>query len=241
MNPLEMANPDKTAVIEKVRSSDYANLFQDVFGADALRDPEKAYDLVAEAIADYERSIELNKFNSKYDLFLAGKIALSEQETRGLALFEGKGKCAKCHPSKPGPYSSHPLFTDYTYDNLGVPKNPENPFYYLPQNLNPKGVNFVDLGLGGIVNKPEENGKFRVPSLRNVTRTGPYMHNGIFKTIRQIVAFYNTRDIGPWPSPEVPANVNRTDLGSLGLTEQEIDDIVAFLNTLSDGSEPGQK
>jgi len=242
INPLEMANPDEQAVIEKIRNSDYADLFIEVFGADALQNTEKAYNLAAEAIADYEMSGELNQFNSKYDLYLEGKVSLTEQEMRGLALFEDekKGNCAACHPSQPGPEGSLPLFTDYTYDNLGVPKNAENPFYYLPKNLNPDGVNFVDLGLGSTVNKPEENGKFKVPSLRNIAKTSPYTHNGLFKTVRQVVVFYNTRDVGPWPTPEFPWNVNREELGNLGLTEQEVDDIVAFLNTLTDGYEPNK-
>ena len=124
------------------------------------------------------------------------------------------------------------------FDNLGVPKNPENPFYYLPKQFNPAGTDFVDLGLGGVVGKPEENGKFKVPSLRNVAKTGPYMHNGLFKTLRQVVVFYNTRDVGPWPTPEVSGNVNRDELGNLGLTEQETDDIVVFLHTLTDGYKP---
>ena len=148
-----------------------------------------------------------------------------------------KGDCAACHPSKPGEDGRPPLFTDFTYDNLGVPKNPENPFYYLPKEFNPAGVDFVDLGLGGVLNKPEENGKFKVPSLRNIAITGPYFHNGFFKTLRQVVVFYNTRDVGPWPAPEVRENVNRDELGDLGLTEQEIDDIVTFLKTLTDGYE----
>lgn len=104
----------------------------------------------------------------------------------------------------------------------------------MPENFNPDGVNFVDLGLGGIINDPERNGKFKVPTLRNIEKTSPYLHNGIFKTLREVVVFYNTRDVGPWPPPEVPENVNREELGNLGLTEQEVDDIVAFLKTLTD-------
>lgn len=237
LNVLEMANPDMEAVVDKVRRAEYAGLFRKVFGAKAFADPNKAYDYIADAIAAYEKSYELNRFDSKYDLYLAGKVALSEQELRGLRAFEDekKGNCAACHPSEWGEDGKPPLFTDFTYDNLGVPKNPENPFYYLPKEFNPAGVDFVDLGLGGVLNEPEENGKFKVPSLRNIAITGPYLHNGVFKTLRQVVAFYNTRDVGPWPEPEVPANVNKNELGNLGLTEQQIDDIVVFLHTLTDG------
>jgi len=119
---------------EKVRSSNYAGLFREVYGTAAFDDPNIAYDMIADAIAEYEKSSELNQFNSKYDLYLTGKTALTEQERRGLELFEDedKAKCAECHPSEPGEDGSPPLFTDFTYDNLGVPQNPENPFYYLP-------------------------------------------------------------------------------------------------------------
>jgi cytochrome c peroxidase len=101
--------------------------------------------------------------------------------------------------------------------------------------LNPDGAGFVDLGLGGVLNNPEEHGKFRVPTLRNIARTGPYMHNGLFSTLREVVLFYSARDVGPWPPPEVPQNVNREELGNLGLTAREIDDIVTFMETLTDG------
>jgi len=243
VNALEMGNPDEKTVVEKVRSSEYADLFREVYGTAAFDDPNKAYDMIADAIGEYEKSSELNQFSSKYDLYLAGKVTLTQQERRGLELFEDedKAKCAECHPSEPGEDGTPPLFTDFTYDNLGVPKNPENPFYYLPKEHNPDGVHFVDLGLGGELNKPSENGKFKVPSLRNIALTAPYFHNGIFKNLRQVVVFYNTRDVGPWAPPEVRANVNREELGDLGLTEREVDDIVAFMLTLSDGYDPNEK
>ncbi len=243
VNPLEMANPDEKTVVEKVRSSEYADLFREIYGTRSFDDPNNAFNLIADAIAAYERSSELNQFSSKYDLYLAGKVTLTEQELRGLVLFEdeNRAKCAECHPSEPGEDGSRPLFTDFTYDNLGVPPNPENPFYYLPKELNPDGVYFIDLGLGGELGKPSENGKFKVPSLRNVAKTAPYLHNGIFKNLRQVVVFYNTRDVGPWAPPEVRANVNREELGDLGLTEQEVDDIVAFMLTLTDGYNPDEK
>ena len=125
LNPLEMANPDAKAVVEKVSESEYADLFRKVFGVAAFDNPNKAYDMVAEAIAAYEQSSELNQFTSKYDLYLAGRVALTERERGGLELFEDeeKGNCAACHPSKPGADGAPPLFTDFTYDNLGIPKN----------------------------------------------------------------------------------------------------------------------
>jgi cytochrome c peroxidase len=237
LNLLEMANPDAAAVVAKIRQATYAPLFLEVFGTDALKEVDRAYHLAAEAIAAYEMSPEVNAFSSKYDLFLKKLVTLSPAEQRGLALFEDpkKGNCAACHPSQPGADGTPPLFTDFTYDNLGVPKNPENPFYYLPREFNPDGPRWVDLGLGAVVKKASENGKFRVPTLRNVAHTPPYMHNGVFKNLWQVVMFYSTRDVGPWPSPEVPETVNREELGDLKLTAAEIDDIVAFMLTLSDG------
>jgi cytochrome c peroxidase len=80
-----------------------------------------------------------------------------------------------------------------------------------------------------------ELGKFRVPTLRNVAVTSPYLHNGVFKTLYEVVSFYNTRDVAPWPEPEIRANLNVDEMGDLGLSNQEVEDIVAFLGTLTDG------
>ena len=241
LNPLEMANPDAEAVVAAIREAHYRGQFQEVYGEGALDDADAAYDHMADAIAAYEMTSELNPFDSKYDLYLAGEADLTAQELLGLALFEdeSKGNCSACHISRPGPDGSPPLFTDYTYDNLGTPRNPENPFYFLPAELNPDGVDYVDLGLGPVVGDAELNGFIRVPTLRNVELTPPYMHNGVFHTLYQVVSFYNSRDVAPWPEPEVAANVNRDELGDLGLTPQEMESIVAFMKTLTDGYRVG--
>ncbi len=254
LNPLEMANHDKRSVVEKVRRAAYSPEFEKVFGKGALDDTDAAYERIAEALAAFERTPQFSPFSSKYDAYLAGKAKLSKQEMRGLRLFEAedKGNCAACHISKPGPTDELPLFTDFTYDNLGVPRNPDNPFYTLPAQLNPAGSQWVDRGLGAVVDKRAEDGKFKVPTLRNIELTAPYMHNGYFKTLRGTVVFCNDRDRKPlcktnldteeaalkqqcWPAPEVITNVNHDELGDLGLTEREIDDIVAFMRTLTDG------
>jgi cytochrome c peroxidase len=240
LNPLEMANKDTLAIGKKLNELAYKDMFEEIYGQDAMADPSTAFRHMADAIAAYERSSELNRFDSKYDYFLRGEAQLSEQEIRGMALFvaEQKGNCAACHPTTTLQDGTPPLFTDFTYDNLGAPRNPENPFYTLSRELNPEGFDYVDLGLALTVNDAAEKGKFRVPTLRNVAITPPYLHNGVFKTLYQVVAFYNTRDVAHWPSPEVPENVNREELGDLGLTNGEVEDIVAFLNTLTDGWEP---
>ena len=153
----------------------------------------------AAAIAAYERTTEFQPFTSRYDAWLAGKGQLTGQELRGLTLYEDekKGNCAACHPSQQGPNGEPPLFTDFTYDNLGVPRNPDNPFYGQDKKFNPQGTKFVNRGLGGFVKKRGEDGKFKVPTLRNIAKTAPYMHNGYFKTLRGVVAFYNDRDARP--------------------------------------------
>ena len=168
--------------------------------------------------------------------------------------------CSACHVSEPGPLGEPPLFTDFTFDNLGIPQNPENPAGTAP--------GFVDPGLGGFLMNAgypadvymAEWGKHKVPTLRNVDLrpsdgfVKAYGHNGYFKTLTGIVHFYNTRDVKPtcpgpyteaqalaadcWPSPEVPMTVNRDELGDLGLSDEEENAIVAFLKTLSDGFQP---
>lgn len=221
LNPVEMNMPSKYAVVEEVRNATYANLFRKVFGSASLNDTDKAYDDIARAIAAYERSSEVQAFTSRFD---TGQ--LSVQEKRGQELF--RTNCAQCH-SMESVGGKGPLFTNYTYANIGVPTNPlvsEVP----------------DLGLGGFLASPEapeefasdapkEMGKFKVPTLRNVAFTAPYSHNGYFPTLKDIVMFKNTRD--NWPKPDVSENLT-ADLGNLGLTDQGVDDIVAFLLTLTD-------
>ena len=251
-NPLEENIPGVRQLCIKVRQASYADLFREVFGPDSLdwvKNAEVTHRLIAEAITAYAASGETNEFRSRYDYYLDGQVELSEQEIRGLELFEGKAGCAGCHPCESGPYSAQPLFTSFTYANLGVPRNPENPFYDMRKQFNPDGASFVDLGLGGFLSDadypPEvyepELGKMKVPTLRNVDRRlhpdfpKAYMHNGVFKSLTQVVDFMNTRDIpGRWPPAEVDQNIT-AQVGNLGLTPLEVEDLVAFLKTLSDG------
>lgn len=238
LSPVEMGNPDAASVVNKVEQSGYAALFRQVYGKRIFADVDKAYDAIADAIASFERSDVFSPFTSKYDYYLRGEVQFTEQEKRGLKLFEDedKGNCAACHPSTLGEKGEAPLFTDFSYDNLGVPKLAESPFYQLPAHYNPDGDKVIDYGLGGVLNKPAENGKFKVPTLRNIAITAPYMHNGFFDTLEEVVDFYNTRDTdSKWDQPEVAENVNDEDMGDLELSEQEVQDLVAFLMTLSDG------
>ncbi len=126
LNPKEQALEFPADVVTRVCASSYADLFKEVWGSDACSvDTATAYNYIGYSIAAYEASPEVNAFTSKYDWSLQGKAKLTQQERRGFALFQGKGKCARCHVSE----GRAPLFTDYTYDNLGIPKNPVNPAY----------------------------------------------------------------------------------------------------------------
>ena len=244
LNPLEMGNASAAAVMQKILSRPYADQFIQLYGWRVRSNDNAGLNAIADALATYEKyGNEFAQFSSKYDAYLRGEVQLTDEELRGLTVFEDekKGNCAACHPNRPGKDNKPPLFTDFSYDNLGVPVNPSLPFFQMSAQYNPEGNNFRDQGLGKIVKRypGRELGKFKVPTLRNINRTAPYMHNGVFTTLREVVEFYNTRDIDShWGEPEVPDNVNREELGNLKLTESEVDDLVAFLKTLDDSYSP---
>ncbi len=256
LNPVEMAMPSKGAVVDRLRQASYAAEFAAIFGPGVFDDVERAYAAITIALAQYQREDEeFAAFSSKYDAHLAGRAQLTAQEARGLALFEDetKGNCAACHPSRPAD-GEPPLFTDFTYDALGVPRNPE-----LRHNADPA---FFDLGLcaradGVLATREDLCGLFKVPSLRNVALRKRYFHNGRFASLRDVVDFYVTRDTDParwYPTvdgavakfddlpPKYHGNVNTTEPpydrkpgDAPALSPSEIDDLVAFLRTLSDG------
>jgi cytochrome c peroxidase len=242
LNPAEHAVPDALAVLKIIEKSKYISQWKKVWGEKLRYSTQEEinlnFDRVGLAIAAYEGSSEVNQFSSKFDYYLKSVVELTSEEASGLELFNNKGKCALCHIS----IGKKPLFTDFTFDNLGSPINPENPVY----DYNP---NFIDYGLGGFLltrtdyssMATENMGKHKVPTLRNVDKrpdngfTKAYMHNGVFKSLKEVVHFYNTRDDGSWPAPEVSANINTVQVGNLGLSDAEENAIVAFMKTLSDG------
>lgn len=220
LNPVEQALPSARDVVERVCSSWYAPKFLLVWGKTACSNVDMAYRDIALSISAFEGSQEVSPFSSKYDAYLADEVELTSQESRGLALFNGKAKCSRCHPSAESADGSPPLFTDFSYDNTGVPKNPSNPAY-------DKNPGYVDPGLGGFLHTlattsdwrtlpfvspsvaslradelamlAEQNyGKHRVPTLRNVAKGLPFpkafAHNGFFKTLKGFIHYYNTRD-----------------------------------------------
>jgi len=305
----------------KVKQSNYAVLFEEVWGVGSLncaKDVEGVYERIGRSVAAYERSEEVNPFTSKFDLFwdntvAAGKdvtkikcgtggggmggggmggaqgcpggsangwsgfrtLGLTDVELQGLAVFNdpSRGNCASYHTLEPGS-DGYPLFTGYGYENIGIPKNPENPFYSMPAAWNPDGEDWVDYGLGGCLKAagqpPEvyepQLGKVKVPTLRNVDLcpsadfVKAYSHNGYFKSLENIVLFYHWRGMmdngcmgsggmggggmdgsmggmdceamaSMFPPPEV--DQNRANLGVF--PRPQVDNIVAFLKTLSDG------
>ncbi len=244
---------------------------------------DHVYDSFGLAAAAYEASPEVSPFTSKFDYVQAGKAHFTPEEGMGYALFRSKGRCNECH--RDGGPGEEPLFTDFTASNLGVPRNSAVQFYFEGKpdergySPNTAGAAYVDMGVGFFLRKlkslsgqlnpdsrwiemaPKFDAKFQVPTLRNVDmRPTPdfvkaYMHNGYFKSLKEVVHFYNTRDVLPkckagdpgekvtcWPPPEDPTNLNKRQLGDLKLTDTEEDDLVAFLKTLTDDyklSNPG--
>ena len=234
LNPVEMNNSSIAEVANKIKNASYYTQIVSVYGA--TNSDSELLTYVADALARYQKSSEVNSFTSKFDYASKGLVAYTEDEKKGLNIFKEKGKCAQCHILDGDENTGKVLFTDFSYDNIGVPKNSTNPFYNQPTSVNPLGANYVDLGIGAIVNQPEHNGKFKVPTLRNIAITGPYFHNGSFSTLKQVIHFYNVRDLntGEFGPPEYNQNVNTTELGDLKLTEAEEFQLEKFLLTLTD-------
>ena len=259
LNPNEMNNPDVATLLGKVAAAPYAAEFERVWGAGIFADPVGAFNKLATSLAAYQREDEdFAPFSSKFDLWRAGKVSLTGRELQGFALYNDpvKGNCAACHPSTGPDSKTPPLFTDFTYDNLGLPRNAA-----IPANSDPA---FVDLGLCGPartdVSDPTLCGAFKVPTLRNIAITAPYFHNGVMPALRDAVRFYNQRDTHPelfYPivggevqkfddlPGQYKANVNITEVpynrkpgDSPTLTDEEVDLIVEFLSTLTDGYPP---
>jgi cytochrome c peroxidase len=298
LNPLEQNNPNAKHVCLNVLRTGYATEFEEVWGAgslDCVKDVAGTYERIARSIAAYERSAEVSAFNSRFDAFWKnseGKMppvpminmmnwsrfknrGLTDMELQGLVIFNTKGKCSTCHLLQPMAGSRFPLFTDFRYHNLGMPANPENPYYDMPRQWNPKGEKWVDQGLGAFLAKTagmtdssgasvdysalaaQNMGKHKTPTLRNVDKrpgadfVKAFGHNGYFKSLQEIVHFYNLRDVLPlcdtpnppkdamggatcFPAPEVAENINRVDMGNLGLTPQEGMALIQFMKTLTD-------
>ncbi|MET3116426.1 cytochrome c peroxidase [Undibacterium sp. GrIS 1.8] len=254
----EMANASKADVLASLKRASYAEQFRQVFGAAVLDDADTAFDRITFALQQYQKEDkDFHPYDSKYDQFLAGTVKFEDAELRGLALFNNptKGNCAACHISSKGADGSSPLFTDFTYDNIGVPRNTD-----IPANAD---ATYFDLGLCGpdrqdLTARTDLCGAFKVPTLRNVATRKVFFHNGRFKNLRDAIGFYVRRDTNPeewYPVSadgsvakfnDLPAqyqgNVNVTEVPynrtrgmAPALSADEIEDVIKFLGTLNDG------
>lgn len=256
--PHEMGNLDKNDVVNKLQRASYVLEFKQVFGSAIFDQADIAFDRLQFALQQYQKEDrDFHPYDSKYDQFLAGKVGLNEAELRGLALFNNptKGNCIGCHTSSKGSDGASPLFTDFSYDNLGVPRNDA-----IPATAN---ASYFDLGLCGpdrtdLSTRSDLCGAFKVPTLRNVATRKVFFHNGRFTNLRDVVNFYVRRDTNPqewYPTAadgtvlkfnDLPAayrnNVNITEVPynrkpgmAAALSPDEVEDVVKFLGTLNDG------
>ncbi|HYH98607.1 cytochrome-c peroxidase [Hyalangium sp.] len=229
LNPREMGMPSPEAVVTKVRAiPEYAAEFKQVFGR------EVTYDDLASAIAAFERT----QFSgsARFDTFIHGDAkALNASEKRGWALFNGKARCNTCHAAN----IASPLFSDQKFHNIGIAAHKQN-FVELArealkvvrtgdeQQIDELALEtkFSELGRFLVTKQENDVGTFKTPTLRNVGITGPYMHDGSLTTLWDVIDHYNK---GGVPNPYLDGGMQR-----LGLTEPEIDDVVAFLFALTD-------
>jgi len=251
----EMANASPAEVVRRLARAAYAPQFKALFGAQIFKQPAKAFAAGMSALAAFQQvPQEFFPYSSRYDAYLRGDIELSEQEERGAALFKDpdKGNCASCHlgTSRDG---VPPPFTDFDFVNVGVPRNPR-----LPANADPR---YYDLGLCGphrldLAKKRELCGFFVSPTVRNTAIRDAFFHNGVYSNLKQVMDFYNERDLRPekfYPKnpdgsvhryddlpPGYPDDIDhdppldRKPGQKPALTDAEIDDIIAFLKTLTD-------
>ena len=262
LSPFEMANADAGAVVAKAHRAPYAEAFREIFGPAIFDDTDAAFAAVVEALETYQQDYRtFYPYSSKYDAYLAGRAQLAAQEAHGLSLFNDpqKGNCGNCHRSQRGRDGTPPQFTDYGLIAIGVPRNRA-----IPANADP---NFFDLGLCGPLRtdfsgRSDYCGRFMTPTLRNVALRQSFFHNGLVHTLREAIAFYVERDTDPgkWYSRDAAGRVQKfDDLPAIyrhsvnseppfdrhegeaaKLSSSEIEDVVAFLNTLTDGYAPQQ-
>lgn len=240
LNPVEMNMKDKAQVVQRLQENQYyVETFKKLYGKDIFSNVELAYTAMTKAIESFEKTKEFAPFDSKYDRYLKGEYDLTPLEDLGRSLFfsNNNNSCASCHVLK-GEDKEGETFTNYEYHNIGTPINHE---------LNAKnGTTAVDEGLlaNPIVTDVAQRGKHKVPTLRNVAVTAPYMHNGVFKDLKTVVEFYDKynnqdRTINPetnkaWDVPEVKETISLEELKAKKLNERKVEALVAFMKLLTD-------
>jgi len=264
----EMNNASQAVVVQKIAAAAYAELFKAQFGSGVFNNPTAAFQDIGVAIAAYETTQQLQQFSSKYDLYVQGKVQLAANETRGMQLFRDpdRGNCASCHTMNPS--SKNPadnLFADFSYHALGIPRNQA-----IPSNVNPSFYDLglcgpkrqspaLPANAPATASVQQFCGTFRTVSLRNVALRNSFMHNGFFKDLATVIDFYSTRNSNPqrWygstgnpndlPVAYLPNIIhdrppfNRPASAGPVFSPSEARDLLAFLNTLSDGygTQPG--
>jgi cytochrome c peroxidase len=263
--PIEMDNT-VGGVVSTIQNSSYANLFIQAFGSTAFNDITAAFANAMTALQSFQlEDTSFHPYTSKYDLYSANKIGgtLTASEARGLAVFSdpNKGNCFSCHYSGAGMNGSVALFTDFSYEAIGVPRNSS-----IPANVTFRGLPLsYDMGICSRADHPlpanaQYCGKFKTPTLRNVATRGVFFHNGQMTSLSQVISFYNTRDTNPqlW-YPTVNGVVQKfNDLPAIyrgnidtqvpldgraagsqpAMSAQDMLDMAAFLGTLTDGYVP---
>jgi cytochrome c peroxidase len=259
-SPFEMANEDSKSLAKSFLAAGYGPALAKVYGEAVLEDDQKIVQGIVKAFEDYEQDWQtFYPYSSKYDAYLAGTAELTPQEQRGLELFEDptKGNCAECHISQRGFDGTPPQFSDFGLIALGLPRNQE-----IAANADP---NWYDLGLCGPLrldfkDRPEYCGLFRTATLRNAATRTVFFHNGVFHTLRDAVQFYVLRDTQPeriypkgpdgkvqklndlppqyWENLNIDPPLDRHEGDPPALNDAEIDDVVAFIGTLTDGWAP---
>ena len=245
-NPSEMGMTDKAATIARImKNNSYLAQFKMLYGEAIFENNDNAYAAMAESIAAFEKTTLFAPFDSKYDRHLNGEYQLTKQEDLGMTLFFSQQftNCNICHQLNKMPASAKETFSDYEYHNIGVPVN------NALRQVNGKGGTFIDQGLfeNPAVDDPKQKGKFKVPTLRNIAVTAPYMHNGVFNDLKTVVLFYdkynsksakrqiNPETKKPWNKPEVAENIALKELKTgPALDNQRINALVAFLKILTD-------
>jgi cytochrome c peroxidase len=256
--PNEMANTSEADVVNKLQSSTYADLFRAAFGSDVFASTSTAFERALDALQAYQlEDNDFHPYSSKFDLFADNKIGgeLTASEQRGLQVFldPNRGNCNACHYGGPGVNGSTELFTDFTFEAISVPRNPE-----IPANADPT---YFDMGICSRADHPLPDsaplcGMFKTPTLRNVAIRKVFFHNGKMKSLREVLDFYNTRDTNPerWypvvggvvqkfndlpaqyqPNIDTQMPLDGRAAGSAPpMSEQDLEDLQAFLNTLTD-------
>ncbi len=234
LSPLEMGMPDTTAIAARITENvGYVQALKSLFGPDVMDSPATIFKAVTSALSAFQMSGTTSSFDSKYDRYLAGEEALNPLEEQGrLLFFSTLVNCNTCHLID---RLERETFTNYSYHNIGIPANASLARIYA-----------TDLGLAEHpeVEDPKTRGQFKVPTLRNIAVTAPYMHNGVFKELRTVLAFYNQfilqTPINPergeiWRPPEVDENLSH-DLLRRGqpLNPERMEAIMAFLMALTD-------